>query len=51
MIGLLIGLFLVVCLIGGVFYGYAYVSACVNGTPVLSELVRNLNYLIGREPK
>jgi len=51
MLGLLVGLFLIVVVVGGAFYGYSYVSAKVNGTSVLDELVRNLNSLIGREPK
>jgi uncharacterized protein YneF (UPF0154 family) len=46
MVGLIVTVIVVVCLVGGVFYGFNYLRAKANKTSVSSELVKSVDDLI-----
>jgi len=51
MIGFVISLVVVLCLIGGIFYGYTYLKAKVNKTGVTEELLKSATDIINKKPE
>lgn len=51
MVGVVVGLIVIVCLVGGLFYGYSYLKAKVNKTSVNDELIKNVNDVINKKSK
>jgi predicted MFS family arabinose efflux permease len=51
MTGFVLGLVVVLCLVGGLFYGYTYLKAKVNKTGVSEELLKSASDVINKKPE
>jgi predicted MFS family arabinose efflux permease len=49
MAGFVLGLVVVLCLVGGLFYGYTYLKAKVNKTGVSEELLKSASDVINKK--